>query len=151
MTKFNQDMYAKLKARKNEPLSSIGQKQPRVTKEVVEKTVSTPFASNPKATSPTVSIEGITPHPKKAHGSDKGKSKVDSSIWNDAATALRRAHNVITPDKLKGLTAVPSHELVNHHIHKLVQVSFSPNLFLLESSLFLKVGLKTILISFMFY
>lgn len=54
--------------------------------------------------------------------SDKGKSKANSNVWDDAAIALGRAHNVITADELKGLSAIPSHELVNHHIHKLVQV-----------------------------
>jgi len=51
-TKFNQEMYAKLRVRKNEPLSSIDQKPPKVTKEVVETTTSTPIASNPKTISP---------------------------------------------------------------------------------------------------
>ena len=72
MMKFNQEMYAKLRARKNEPLSSIGQKQPRVTKEVVEEI--TPIASNPKAASPIISFEEITPHPKRTRDSDNRKS-----------------------------------------------------------------------------
>ena len=37
--------------------------------------------------------------------------------------ALGKAHNVITPDDLKELKDIPSHELVNYHIHKLVQVT----------------------------
>lgn len=44
------------------------------------------------------------------------------SIWDDPTTALGRAHNVVTDDELKGLSSIPSHELLNHHIHKLVQV-----------------------------
>nr|POE70109.1 hypothetical protein CFP56_23659 [Quercus suber] len=36
--------------------------------------------------------------------------------------ALGRAHNVITDDELRGISSIPSHELVNRHIHKLVQV-----------------------------
>ena len=42
----------------------------------------------------------------------------------DPATALRWAHNVISDDKLKALSFVPSHELVSHHVHKLVHVTF---------------------------
>ena len=120
-TKFNQELYAKMRAKKNEPLSSLAQKHPRAAKEVVETTASTPVASNPKATSPTTSIKEITPDSKKARG-DKGKSKVDASIWDDAATAIGRAHNVVIPKELKGLNSIPSHELVSRYIHKLVQV-----------------------------
>ena len=82
-TKFNQEMYARLRVRKNKPLSSIGQKRPRVMKEVVETTVSTPVTSEPKAASPTVSVEDITPRPKRTHASDKGKSKADWNVWDD--------------------------------------------------------------------
>jgi len=89
-------------------------------KEVVETTTSTPITSDPKAASPTVSIKEITPCPKRTHTNDKGKSKADSNVWDDAATTLGRAHNVITSDEQNSLSAVPSHELVNRHIHKLV-------------------------------
>lgn len=51
ITKFNQEIYAKLRARKNKPLTSIGQKQPRVTKEVVETIASTPVHSSSKESS----------------------------------------------------------------------------------------------------
>lgn len=146
-TKFNQEMYAKLRARKNEPLSSIGQKQPRVAKEVVETTASTPIASDPKVASPVVTIEGITPRPKRAHGSDKRKSKIDSNVWDNAATSMGRTHNVVTPNELKSLSVVPSHKLVNCHVHKLVQVLFCPNLFWLQSSWFF----ETILTLFILY
>nr|POE95045.1 hypothetical protein CFP56_15113 [Quercus suber] len=40
----------------------------------------------------------------------------------DLATALGRAHNVISDERLKPLSSVPSHELVSHHVHKLVHV-----------------------------
>nr|POE75827.1 hypothetical protein CFP56_05097 [Quercus suber] len=42
----------------------------------------------------------------------KGKGKVGKSVWEDLATALGRAHNVITDDELRGLSSIPSHELV---------------------------------------
>ena len=133
-TKFNQEMYAKLRARKNEPLSSIDQKPLRVTKEVVETTTSTPIASNPKTYPPSISFKEITPRPKRTRDNDKGKSKIDSNVWDDATTAIGRAHNIITPGELKSLSVVLSHELVSHHVHELIQVLFCPNLFLSQSS-----------------
>ena len=91
-----------------------------VEKEVVEMTSSVSVHLETKVASPTVSLEEITPHQKKTHGGDRGKNKVKDNIWEDAAAALGRAHNVITFNELKGLFMVPSHELVNCHIHKLV-------------------------------
>lgn len=88
----------------------------------METSASTPVASDPKTASPTASVEEITPRLNRAHGGDKGKSKVDSSFWNDVSIAMGRAHNVVTPKELKGLNSVPSHELVSSHIYKLVQV-----------------------------
>jgi len=39
----------------------------------------------------------------------KGKGKVGKSVWEDPTTALGRAHNVITDNKLRGLSSIPSH------------------------------------------
>ena len=50
----------------------------------------------------------------------KGKDKVRKSVWDDLATAMGRAHNIITNNELKGLLSIPSHELISRHIHKLV-------------------------------
>lgn len=55
----------------------------------------------------------------------KGKAKIGKGVWDGPAIALRQAHNVVTDDKLKGLSSIPSHELVSYHIHKLVQVFHS--------------------------
>lgn len=52
--KFNQEMYARIRARKNEPLSCIGLKGPRVTKEAVETTSSIPVALEPRVASPVI-------------------------------------------------------------------------------------------------
>ena len=119
-TKFNQELYAKMRAKKNEPLSNLAQKRPRAAKKVMETTTSTLVTFDPKAASPTASVKEITPCPKKAHGGGKGKSKVDANIWDDATTVMGRAHNVVIPKELKDLNSVPSHELVSRHIHKLV-------------------------------
>ena len=87
-------------------------------------TLSILVAPEPQVASFVVSLEEITPCPNRTRGSEKGKSKADASAWDYVTTALGRAHNVITYDELKGLSEIPSHELVNHHIHKLVQVFF---------------------------
>ena len=74
--------------------------------------------------SPTLSIEvtDLTPPITRS----KRKGKIGKSIWDDPATALGRAHNMITNEELKGLSSVSSHELVSCHIHKLVQVWIFP-------------------------
>ena len=67
-SKFNKDMYKKIKEKKNEPLSNIGQRKLRFTnkekereKEVVERGLSTPALDleERQATSPSVSIEEV--------------------------------------------------------------------------------------------
>ena len=35
-----------------------------------------------------------------------------------------KAYSIVATDDLKALAGVPSHKLVNRHIHNLVQVSF---------------------------
>ena len=45
-----------------------------------------------------------------------GKSKVGKSVWDDPATALGRAHNIVIDDDLRGLSSILSHELVSRHI-----------------------------------
>ena len=43
-----------------------------------------------------------------------------SNVWDDAIIALVRAQFVVTTEDLKAISSIPSHGLVNHHIHKLV-------------------------------
>nr|POE70375.1 hypothetical protein CFP56_52614 [Quercus suber] len=52
----------------------------------------------------------------------KGKGKVGKSVWEDLATIVNRAHNIVIDEELRGLSSIPSHELVGCHIQKLVQV-----------------------------
>ena len=81
-TKFNQEMYTKMKAKKNKPFSSLGKKVVRV----VEKgTLIIPAISVPEAmriTSPTTSLEELTPHPKRQRTLAKGKEKIGSQVSN---------------------------------------------------------------------
>ena len=84
-TKFNQEFYARIKAKKNEPLSSIGQRSLRFVenekeKEATEKSLSTPALDEGRVASSALSVEEITPHAKKRKTGDKGKGKVGASV-----------------------------------------------------------------------
>ena len=66
MTKFNQEMYAHIKVKKNKPLSSIGQRRVRVIqKETTENGSFSPAPKEVRVALPIASPEEITPHPKK--------------------------------------------------------------------------------------
>ena len=93
-----------------------------VQKENVEKTSSTPTPRKTQTASPTISLEEITPRLKKHRTGDKGKEKVRASVWDDAQTALTRAHSIVMAEELKEISGVPFYEMVNRHIHRLVQV-----------------------------
>ena len=123
-TKFNQELYAQIKAKKNEPFSSIGQWRLRVVekekdKEVMEKGSSTLALEEGCAASPSVSIEEVTPLVKKRKMGGKGKEKVGTSVWADAGMALARANKVLMPKELKEISSVPFHKMVSCHVHKL--------------------------------
>ena len=55
---------------------------------------------------------------------DKGKEKVVFSVWEDTGVAMDRVNELLTPGEMKEISSVPSHEMVSHHVHKLVQVIF---------------------------
>ena len=59
---------------------------------------------------------------KKQKVASKGKEKVGASVWSDAEMAMDRANELLTPGEMREITSVPSHEMVSHHVHKLVQV-----------------------------
>ena len=79
-TKFNQGIYARMRAKKNEPLSNLRARAVRV----VEKGVSVPPATlvtkAKRTASPATSIEEITPLRKKQGVADKGKDKANSRL-----------------------------------------------------------------------
>ena len=69
-TKFNKDMYARMRNKKNEPLSAIGTKSVRVT----DRGAPIPSSLTPVMTgtaSPTPSIEELTPRNKRLRVGDK--------------------------------------------------------------------------------
>ena len=134
-TKFNKNMYAKMRAKKDEPLSNIGKKTVRITRRgspAVPTTSITPVASGAEMTrtaSPSTSIEEPpTLASKRPHLSSKEKEKADprtSTIWSDKRLAVDRAHGVITAEDLKVFTRVPSNTMASRHVHRVVQVRSS--------------------------
>ena len=71
-TKFNQELYNKIKSKKNEPLSSISQRRVKVIekekekeKEVAKKGSSTPALDEGQIASLDLSSKEVTPHAKK--------------------------------------------------------------------------------------
>lgn len=118
-TGYSKEKYAHIRGMKNEPLSQLAaNSKKRKLNEKGDVVVSPSVQAIPSSPTPSLEVASFTPHTTCL----KGKGKVGKSIWDDLATALGRAHNVVTDDELKGLTSVPSHELASHHIHKLVQV-----------------------------
>ena len=134
-TKFNKDMYAKMKAKKDEPLSNIGKKMVCITgrgSPAVPATSITPVAFGAETTrtaSPSTSIEELpTPASKRPRLSSKEKEKVDSrtsTIWSDERLAVDRAHGVITAEDLKVFSGVPFNSVASRHVHRLVQIRSS--------------------------
>ena len=137
ITKFNKDMYAKMRAKKDEPLSNIGKKMVCITGKgpfAVLATSITPVVSGAETAmtaSPTTSIEELpTPISKKPRLSGKEKKKADprsSTIWSDERLAVDRAHGVITVEDLKVFSGVPLNTIASRHVHRLVQVRSSCN------------------------
>ena len=131
-TKFNKDMYAKMRAKKDQPLSNIGKKAVHIMgrgSPAVPVTSVTPVVSGAETTrtaSPLTSLEELpTPASKRPRLSSKDKEKVDSrtsTIWSDERLAVDRAHGVITANDLKVFSGVPSNTVASRHVHRLVQV-----------------------------
>lgn len=65
MTKFNQEMYVRMKAKKNKPLSSLGKKVVQVIEKGTLITPATSVLEATKTASPTNSLEELTSHPKR--------------------------------------------------------------------------------------
>ena len=96
-TKFNKDMYARMRNKKDEPLSAIRTKSVRITNRgapILAALPSSPTFVLAGAASPTPSVEEITPRNKRLRVGDKQKEKVDfrpSSIWDDAGVFVAKA------------------------------------------------------------
>ena len=115
-TKFNKDMYAKMRSKKDKSLFSIRKKGVHVTGKgpsVTPVTSATPIVSGVetvRTASPATSVEGIpTRSSKRPRISGKEKEKADShssTVWGDEGLAVDRAHGVVTAEDLKVFTGV---------------------------------------------
>ena len=131
-TKFNKDMYAKMRSKKDEPLSSIVKKGVRVTGKgpsVTSITSAPPIVSvveTVRTASPATSIEEIPTHSsKRLRVSGREREKANShpsTVWSDRGLAMDRAHGLVTAEDMKVLNGVPFNVVANQQVHKLVQV-----------------------------
>ena len=130
-TKFNKDMYAKMRSKKDETLSNIGKKGVRMMGKgpsVTPITSATPIVfavETVRMASPATSIEEIpTPSSKRLQVSGKEREKVDShpsTVWSDGGLAIDRAHGLVTAEDMKALNGIPFNVVANQQVHKLVQ------------------------------
>ena len=127
--KFNQGMYAKMRAKKKEPLSNLGKRVVRVVEKGVSVTPTTPIIETTRTASLATSVEEITPLQKKQRVANNGKDKANSRssrVWDDAGLALVRAQDAFIAEELRVFSGMSSNEVVGH-IHKLVQVVYLCN------------------------
>ena len=115
-TKFNKDMYAKMRSKKDEPLANIGKKGVPITGKglsVLPSVDATPIVSRVESlrvASPATSVEEIpTPSSKRPRLSakDKEKERVGLSVFDDEGVAVERAHNIVKAEDLKVFSGVP--------------------------------------------
>ena len=129
MTKFNKDMYARMRSKKDEPLSTLGTKSVRITDRGVPILValpSSPTSALAGVASPTPSVEELPSRNKRLRIGEKQKEKVDSrpsNVWDDAGVSVARAQDTFSADELKVFSGVPADDVARHHLHKLVQVT----------------------------
>ena len=99
----------------------------RVVEKRVSVTPSIPVTKLTRTASLTTSVEEITPFSKRQRVADKAKVKAishSSSVYDDSNLALTRAQDAFTVKEHKVFFGVPSNEIVDRHIHKLVQVVY---------------------------
>ena len=132
ITKFNKDMYANMRAKKDEPLSNIGKKIVRITRKgpsAIPATSVTPVVfgvETTRTTSPSTSVEELpTSVSKRPHLSKREKEKAglrSSTIWSDERLAVDRPHGVVMAKDLKVFSGVPFNTIASRHVHRLIQV-----------------------------
>ena len=127
-TKFNKDMYARMRNKKYEPLSAIGTKSIRITDRgapILAALLSSLTSVPARAVSPTSSVKELTPRNKRLRVGEKQKEKVDSrpsSIWDDAGVSVAKAQDIFSADEIKVFSRLPADDVARRHLHKLVQV-----------------------------
>ena len=128
-TKFNKDMYARMRGKKDKPLSALGTKYVRITDRAISILAalpSSPTSALARGASPTPLVEELPPRNKRLRVGEKQKEKVDSrpsSVWDDAGVSVARAQDTFSADELKVFSRVPADDVVRRHLYKLVQVT----------------------------
>ena len=128
-TKFNKDMYARMRGKKDEPLSALGSKSVRITDRgvlILAALPSSPTSAPARGASLTPSVEEVPPHNKRLRVGEKQMEKVDSrpsSVWDDAGVSVARAQETFNANELKVFSGVPADNVVRRHLHKFVQVT----------------------------
>ena len=79
-TKFNQRMYAKMRGKKNEPLSSIGKRTVQVVEKGISVTPPVTVAEPSRTASPATSVKEINPIWKRPWVEDKENDKANSLL-----------------------------------------------------------------------
>ena len=96
-TKFNKDMYARMRVKKDEPLFAIETKSFRITDRgvpILSALLSSPTSASARGASPTSSVEEVPSRNKRLRVGEKQKEKVDSRpscVWDDAGVSVARA------------------------------------------------------------
>ena len=128
-TKFNKDIYARMRSTKDEPLSALRTKFVRITDRgilILAALPSSPTSTLARVVSPTPSVEELPPHNKRLRVGEKQKEKVDSrpsSVWDDAGVSVARAQDAFSADELKVFSGMLANDVMRRHLHKLVQVT----------------------------
>ena len=132
-TRFNKDMYAKMRSKKDETLANVGKKVVRVTRKgpsVPPATGITPIVSEVEnvrtASSATLvkEIPTLSSKRQRLSGKEREKERVGSSIWDDEGIAVERAHDVVNAEDLKVFFGVPLNTVASQHVHRIVQVKY---------------------------
>ena len=127
-TKFNKDMYARMRGKKDEPLSALGTKSVRITDRgaPILALPSSPTSAPARGASSTPSVDEVPPRNKRLKAGEKQKEKVDSRpscVWDDAGVSVARAQETFSADELKVFSGVPADDVARRHLHKLMQVT----------------------------
>ena len=128
-TKFNKDMYARMRAKKDKPLSAIGTKSVCIADRgvsILSALPSSPTLAPARGVSPTPSVKEVPPCNKRLRAGEKQKEKVDSKpscVWDDAGVSMARAQETFSADELKVFSGVPADDMARRHLHKLMQVT----------------------------
>ena len=128
-TKFNKDMYARIRGKKDEPLSALGTKSVRITDRgvlILAALPSSPTSAPTKVASPTPLVEELPPRNKRLKVGEKQKEKVDSrpsNVWDDIGVSVARAQDAFSADELKVFSGMLANDVMRRHLHKLVQVT----------------------------